>query len=443
MDLLELPPSRLVWAALAVAAWLLLSWSCFRRTGLRPASRSAIDSQWLIAYASQSGAARAIAERLAGACGERQLPSTLMPLNSVTPAMLAGHSRALFVVSTYGEGEAPDNGAGFLQRAGSQLPDLSHLHYALLALGDRNYADFCGFGRRLERWLDQAGATTALESGMVDRMEPTTLEHWYRRVAAWTGWPLESTPAGAATTQWTFLDRVQLNPGSPGDAAWLIRLAPAGALPVWEAGDLARVQIGAIQRTYSIASLPEDGVLELIVRQVTDAAGRLGQGSGWLCRHAEPGNVVDIQLQSNPAFHLPDTTAPSILIGAGTGLAGLRGLLKRRQHLARQDNWLIFGERCQVHDAWLADELDACIARGQLVLDRCFSRAGEQSAYVQHRLREKSDELRLWVDRGASIHVCGRLAGVGRETHRVLQEVLSPEQWQALEKQQRYRRDLY
>ena len=440
---MELPPLRLVWAALAVAAWLLLCWSCFRRTGLRPASRSAIGSEWLVAYASQSGAARAIAERLDAACRERQLPATLRPLNSVTPEVLANHSRALFVVSTYGEGEAPDNGAGFLQRAGSQRPDLSHLHYALLALGDRSYADFCGFGRRLERWLDQVGATATLESGTVDRMEPGALEHWHRRVAAWTGLPLASPAAGAATTQWTLLDRVQLNPGSPGDAAWLIRLAPAGALPEWQAGDLARVQIRAIQRTYSIASLPEDGVLELIVRQVTDAAGRLGQGSGWLCRHAEPGSVMDIQLQSNPGFHLPDTAAPSILIGAGTGLAGLRSLLRRRQHLALQDTWLIFGERCQVHDVWLADELDAWIARGQLVLDRCFSRAGDQSAYVQHRLREKADELRLWVDQGASIHVCGRLAGVGRETHRVLQEVLSAEQWRALEEQQRYRRDLY
>lgn len=440
---MELPPLRLVWAVLAVAAWLLLCWYSFGRTGLRPASRSASGSEWLIAYASQSGAARTIAERLDAACGERQLRALLLPLNSVTPEILAGHSRALFVVSTYGEGEAPDNGAGFLQRAGRRRPDLSHLHYALLALGDRQYADFCGFGRRVERWLDQAGATAALESGTVDRMEPSALHHWHRRVADWTGLPLQSTAAIAAITQWVLLERIQLNPGSPGDAAWLIRLAPVGALPQWQAGDLARVHIGAIHRTYSIASLPEDGVLELIVRQVSDAAGRLGQGSGWLCRHAEPGSVVDVQLQSNPGFHLPDSAAPSILIGAGTGLAGLRSLLRRRQHLARQDNWLIFGERCQIHDAWLADELDALIARGQLILDRCFSRAGDQSAYVQHRLLEKADELRLWVDRGASIHVCGRLAGVGRETHRVLQDVLSAEQWQALDEQQRYRRDLY
>ena len=37
--------------------------------------------------------------------------------------------------------------------------DLSHLHYAVLALGDSSYTNYCGFGRLLSDWLAAHGAT--------------------------------------------------------------------------------------------------------------------------------------------------------------------------------------------------------------------------------------------------------------------------------------------
>src|SRR5690606_38610085 len=154
----------------------------------------------------------------------------------------------------------------------------------------------------------------------------------------------------------------------------------------------------AARRTYASARRPEDGVLELIVRQVVSAQGVNGQGSGWLCCHAELGVTVDIRLQSNPTFHLPERDGPGIFIGAGTGLAGLRGLLRQRQYQGHTDNWLIFGERSMQYDLWLSDELDTWTAQGTLLLDRCFSRAEDRSEYVQHRLAAKADQLRQWVD---------------------------------------------
>lgn len=434
---------RALWAALAMGGWLMLCWICLGKSRRPAVIKPAAAPDWLIAYASQSGAAREIAERLAPAFHQSNLTTILLPLNAIQPRALAGYSRALLIVSTYGEGEAPDNAAAFWRKAEGVQPDLSKLNYSMLALGDDQYADFCGFGRRLTHWLNAAGATAATPCQEVSRLDPDSIQSWSHQASAWTGVPLYDAGTSGSFKQWRLLERLQLNPNSPGSPAWLIRLAPVADRPIWQAGDLAQLSIGSALRTYSIASLPEDGVLELIVRQVVSAQGVAGHGSGWLCCHAELGATVDVRLQSNPTFHLPERDGPGIFIGAGTGLAGLRGLLRQRQHQGRADNWLIFGERCLQHDLWLTEELDTWTAQGKLLLDRCFSRAEHRPEYVQHRLAAKADQLRQWVDRGASIHVCGSLAGMGREIHRLLQELLTAEQWQELQQQQRYRRDLY
>ena len=55
------------------------------------------------------------------------------------------------MVSTYGEGEAPDNGAHFARQLQATEIRLDHLEYAVLALGDRRYRHFCGFGNRIDQ----------------------------------------------------------------------------------------------------------------------------------------------------------------------------------------------------------------------------------------------------------------------------------------------------
>jgi sulfite reductase (NADPH) flavoprotein alpha-component len=121
----------------------------------------------------------------------------------------------------------------------------------------------------------------------------------------------------------------------------------------------------------------------------------------------------------------------------------LRSLLKQRQRQGRADNWLIFGERCEHHDRWLAEELDGWAESGSLLLDRCFSRQHPSGEYVQQRLAGKADQLRTWVDRGATIHVCGSLENLGQSVQQTLEQLLSAQQWQSLQQHDRYRRDLY
>lgn len=197
-------------------------------------------------------------------------------------------------------------------------------------------------------------------------------------------------------------------------------------------------------REYSIASLPEDGTLDLVVRRVTGPGGRLGLGSGWLTRHVAVGGAVRLRLRRNAGFHPPPDDRPLILIGNGTGIAGLRAHLKARARAGHGRNWLLFGERTAAHDSLFADESAKWQAAGLLTrLDLAFSRDGDRPVYVQHLLAAAGDQVVQWVADGAAIYVCGSLEGMAGGVHQVLGEVLGTEMLEELAATRRYCRDVY
>jgi sulfite reductase (NADPH) flavoprotein alpha-component len=133
-----------------------------------------------------------------------------------------------------------------------------------------------------------------------------------------------------------------------------------------------------------------------------------------------------------------------LLIGNGSGLAGLRGLLRARVALGVRDNWLLFGERNAAHDFLLRGELEGWQASGWLErLDLAFSRDGTERRYVQDVLREQASLVKDWVERGAAIYVCGSLLGMAGGVHEALAEILGEEALDQLGVEGRYRRDVY
>ncbi|MFS2021002.1 hypothetical protein ACEN88_31050 [Massilia sp. CT11-108] len=110
----------------------------------------------------------------------------------------------------------------------------------------------------------------------------------------------------------------------------------------------------------------------------------------------------------------------------------------------RTDNWLLFGERNQIHDFLLRAELQAWREDGDLAyLDLAFSRDQAERRYVQDVLRDRADRLREWVERGAAIYVCGSLQGMAGGVHEALQGILGAQALDGLTNEGRYRRDVY
>ncbi|UTW06732.1 PepSY domain-containing protein [Pseudomonas benzenivorans] len=434
----------------AITGWLLYLDRRRKQRAIRLAKGTVAGAGegqgWLIGFASQSGLAEQLAWRTAGLLQAAGMPVQVQSLAELSEQALAQARRAVFVVSTFGDGEAPDSARGFERRLLGREVALGDLNYAVLALGDRQYRKFCGFARRLHDWLGRQGARSLFAPVEVDNGDHATLAIWQRRLGELTGVTLQA-PLEQPFAEWRLLGRECLNPSSGGALTFLVRLQPlAGAS--WQAGDLLQVlphnAEGAVPRDYSIASLPGDGALELIVRQARHGDGSLGLGSGWLTAEAQPGAMLRVRLRANSAFHPPADARPLILIGNGTGLAGLRSLLQARIVAGHWRNWLLFGERRAAHDFYCREELQGLLASGELArLDLAFSRDQAEKIYVQDRLREAAAELHHWLDEGAAIYVCGSLDGMAAGVDRVLREVLGDAALEHLREAGRYRRDVY
>src|SRR5690606_6018237 len=128
-------------------------------------------------------------------------------------------------------------------------------------------------------------------------------------------------------------------------------------------------------REYSIASMPHEGSLQLLVRHMRRPDGRSGLGSGWLCGHATPGDDIDLRIRANPNFHPPAPERPLLLVGNGTGIAGLRAHLAARVAAGARRNWLLFGERNRDRDFHYRGDIERWQADGFIErLDLAFSR---------------------------------------------------------------------
>lgn len=515
LGLLALQAGAWEWRNPGAARWsmaivVLLAWSGFtvwmgrrRRAVSQPVTGAVMESQILVVFASQTGTAEQLGRQTVQSLQQAGMRAGLIGLGNLDAEVLAQTQRALFVVSTTGEGDAPDSAARFVTGLMRDSLPLAHLRYGMLALGDSDYESFCGFGRDLQHWLQISGAMPLFDAVYVDNGDAAALRHWQHHLARLSGAVELPDWERPVYQRWQLIDRRQLNPGSLGGPCFHLALRPMDGEATWRAGDL--VEIGpkhatdtverwlaqpqydgdllvehdgrraplrewlagshlpshkevrgrtALElvaslrplphREYSIASLPSDGALHLLVRQMQREDGTPGIGSGWLALHAEKGAEIALRIRSNPGFHAPEDARPLILIGNGTGLAGLRALLKARIEAGYVRNWLLFGERQVERDFYHREEIVQWLECGSLGrLDLAWSRDGAARTYVQDRLRVAAEELQQWVDAGASIYVCGSLDGMAPGVDAVLRDVLGNAMVEQLREEGRYRRDVY
>ena len=134
-------------------------------------------------WASQTGTA----EEFAATCVEQfngaGIAARPRGAEEVAVADLTG--TLLFVVSTTGDGDPPDNGIALWNALAAAEPgDLDDLRFSVLGFGDSSYADFCGFARKLDARLEYLGATRIVDRALCEPDFEATAQAWTGQVTA-------------------------------------------------------------------------------------------------------------------------------------------------------------------------------------------------------------------------------------------------------------------
>jgi NADPH-ferrihemoprotein reductase len=190
-------------------------------------------------------------------------------------------------------------------------------------------------------------------------------------------------------------------------------------------------------RFFTIASSstvhPRSVHLTVAVTKETRSDGSLFRG---VCStHLATSRDLSVRIFHRPStFRLPkDASQPIVMIGPGTGIAPMRGLLQERAHERSKasggqtagKNILYFGCKQESLDYLYQDELQAWQTQGVLdELHTAFSRQQAHKVYVQHLLQQQAAATwKLLEQEGAYLYVCGAVK-MGHDVGEALQEII-------------------
>ncbi|MFD2257489.1 assimilatory sulfite reductase (NADPH) flavoprotein subunit [Luteolibacter algae] len=124
-----------------------------------PSGASASAGKLTVLYGTESGNSEELADRAVKEAKKKGFKAVMKNMADISPADLAKVENLLVIVSTWGDGEAPETAVSFHKSFMSEGFDLTGVKFSVCALGDTSYEKFCEIGKQFDARLEQLGAS--------------------------------------------------------------------------------------------------------------------------------------------------------------------------------------------------------------------------------------------------------------------------------------------
>ncbi len=123
------------------------------------ASAPVFAGKLTVLYGTESGNSEELADRTVKAAKKRGFQAVMKNMAEISPADLAKASNLLVIVSTWGDGDAPETAVVFHKEFMNSQQSLAGVRYSVCSLGDTAYEKFCQIGKDFDAKLETLGAS--------------------------------------------------------------------------------------------------------------------------------------------------------------------------------------------------------------------------------------------------------------------------------------------
>jgi len=244
-----------------------------------------------IVYASESGNSEKLAGDMAKLARKQGFKPSVVDMADLDVATLASVGKLVVIAATWGEGDPPARAVNvYNDLMGDKAPRLDGVEFAVLALGDTAYAEFCAIGKAIDTRLEALGGKRVADridcdldfaepaakwiDGALSKLAPAGEAARSKVIEVDFGKPAAAASLGPVEAE--IIEHIDLNSSRSDKETIHVELAFDGAAPPYNPGDSLDIypenDPAYVERLLKAAGLVSDEALrrELITsRDVT------------------------------------------------------------------------------------------------------------------------------------------------------------------------------